>query len=206
VSTRLHPLLVAGQRVAFEDDTEWLVDRVTPAAATVHCVAGKPSRLRHVDFPDGRSVDFLSRAGERLTISAHAAVRLLGLVFLVFSITACGSGPAALTGPMPLDEPADAAIATGAVKPKADLSIQLEVIPPDQTTQGWLWIRAGYSSYKPGCTPPEFSISPAGADIFTWSQDPYVAYVGGCPGTYTITAKGCGAIGSITMNYTGAQP
>jgi hypothetical protein len=91
------------------------------------------------------------------------------------------------------------------VRPLADLSIQLEIIPPNQTEQGWLWIQASYSSYKPGCPPPEFSISPAGADIYTSTENAFVAYVGGVPGTYTITAKGCGAIGSITILYTGAQ-
>lgn len=82
MSASLHPRLVAGQRIAFEDGTEWLVERVTPAAASVRCVAGRPAQVRHVEFTDDegrvvRAVDFLRRAGERMTISAHAAVRLL---------------------------------------------------------------------------------------------------------------------------------
>ena len=74
---KLHRLLVADDRFALEDGTEWIVERVTPGAATVRCVAGRPAQVRHVDFADGRSADFLSRAGERMTISSHSAVRFL---------------------------------------------------------------------------------------------------------------------------------
>jgi hypothetical protein len=208
--TRIHPLLVAGQRVAFEDDTEWLVERVTPCAASVRCVAGKPAQVRHVDFKDDegvtvRSVDFLSRAGERMTISAHSAVRLLGLILLAGVLAACGSGLTALTEPTPVYGAATPLFAAASVRPLADLSIQIEVIP-DQEGAGFLWLKAHYSVNKPGCQPPEFSVSPSTAMIYAYDEDPYIAYVGGVPGSYVVSAKGCGASGSLTVEYEGAQP
>ena len=70
------PVLVAGQRLRFEDGSVWLVERVSGCSATLRCVGGVRVGRRHVEFADGRTADFEqyrgARLGQRTQVSARS--------------------------------------------------------------------------------------------------------------------------------------